>query len=269
MTIEYITFLDGSRVRLRLNFKLWKANKFKNLKINKIKNLFNSIKTLFWAIDLKFGYSDIIACMKFCDGVDNMSSNLYPNNNESEYSLGLSKDKNFERRGTLNLELKNQISNPDLASRRLRSFSLGKSDSNFSNNLRMYLESQRKFRFILPILTHPEIANVKMRDLVQKFRNELIVYDLEKNNGILLNLPDIIQCGMFGICGITRSRADLMKILEKSINLVKDIVTKKEEKSISFSFEKRTDIISVFDIIGRIKYFVKNDKWDEGFYNWN
>lgn len=205
-----------------------------------------------------------MACMKFCDNVDNSSSiSQYHQmqQNTSEYSR--SNTNTLDKRTTLKDLVSNNAnsSNMDNLSRKFKSFSLGKSESNLSSNLKMYIESQRKLRFIIPIVTHPEIANVKMRELVQRFRNELLVYDMEKYNGILLNLPDIIQCGMFGICGISKNREELIKFLEKSINLIKEIVTnKKEEKSISFSYEKRTDLISVFDIIGRIKYYVKNDK---------
>ncbi len=126
--------------------------------------------------------------------------------------------------------------------------------------MRFYFESQKRFRFILPLLINSEIGNVKMRDLVQTFRNELLIYDLEKQNGIVFNLPDIIQCGMFGICGIAKNKEEILKILEKSINLLKDIVIKKENKYISLSIENRTDIIDVMDLIGRIKYYVKHNK---------
>ena len=90
--------------------------------------------------------------------------------------------------------------------------------------MRFYFETQNRFRFILPVIINSEIANVKMRDLVQLFRNELLVYDLEKQNGIVFNLPDIIQCGMFGICGLAKNKFDLMKMFEKSVNLVKEII---------------------------------------------
>jgi hypothetical protein len=140
------------------------------------------------------------------------------------------------------------------------SLNLSKNDSNISSNMRFYFESQKRFRFILPLLINSEIGNVKMRDLVQTFRNELLIYDLEKQNGIVFNLPDIIQCGMFGICGIAKNKEEILKILEKSINLLKDIVIKKENKYISLSIENRTDIIDVMDLIGRIKYYVKHNK---------
>jgi hypothetical protein len=164
----------------------------------------------------------------------------------------------FDKKQSLTNE---SISPFDINSRKFKSFSLGKSDSYISPNLKIYMESQKKFRFILPIINNSEIANVKMRELVQTFRNELLVYDLEKLNGIILNLPDIIQCGMFGICGIAKNKIELMKILEKCVNLIKEIirVSNKDNKSFSKSYEKKTDLIDVKDIIGRLKFYIKND----------
>ena len=194
----------------------------------------------------------MISCIKFCDGLDlNLSQD-----NSPDQSVNPKVQKELSRHSTMNLENKKT----ELFIRKFKSFNLSKNDSNISSNLRIYLQSQNKFRFILPIITHPEIANVKMRDLVQTFRNELLVYDLEKANGIVFNLPDIIQCGMFGICGIAKSKQEILKMFEKSVNLLKDIVTKKEYKTSSLSIEKRTDIIEVMDLIGTIKYFVKNGK---------
>lgn len=137
---------------------------------------------------------------------------------------------------------------------------LSRNDSSLSINLKNNLECQNKFKFILPVIIHSEIANLKMRDLVQMFRNELLVYDLEKRNGIVFNLPDIIQCGMFGICGIARNKDECFKLFESSINLLKNIVNRKDNKNISLSIENRSDIIDVNDLIGRIKYYLKNFK---------
>ena len=165
---------------------------------------------------------------------------------------------NFDKKSSITNE--SNIQN-DINSKIFKYLSLGKSDSNISPNLKIYIESQKKFRFILPIINNHEIANIKMRDLVQKFRNELLVFDLEKSNGIILSLPDIIQCGMFGICGIAKSKVELMKILEKCVNLIKEIikVSYKDNKSFSVSYEKKTDLIEVKDIVGRIKFYIKNE----------
>ncbi len=184
--------------------------------------------------------------------MDNFGANNFSNNHHSQIS-----NKNSININTNSYSLKeNSNYNTSLHSSNL----CNKKDTSLSINLKHYIESQNKFRFVIPSLIHPEIAQIKMRDLVAMFRNELLVFDLEKRNGIVFNLPDIIQCGMFGICGIAKKKEDLFKLLESSINLVKNIITRKDNKNFSLSIEKRSDIIDANELLGRIKYFIKNSK---------
>lgn len=95
-----------------------------------------------------------------------------------------------------------------------------------------------------------------MKDLVHYFRSEMLVFDLEKRNGIVFNLPDVLQCGMLGISGIAHSYKHLWKIIDNSFNLIKSQVFTKDYKPILQDF--RSDLIDLNEIIGRIKMFVKN-----------
>jgi len=181
--------------------------------------------------------------------------NSHPSNSNSN-NVNINTYSNKDN--TNNTNLLNQIS-PNNNSLHSSNF-LSKNESSLSINLKYYMDSQHKFRFILPIIIHSEIASLKMRELVSMFRNELLVYDLEKRNGIVFNLPDIIQCGMFGICGITRNKEDCYKLFESSVNLIKNIISRKDNKNISLSIELKTDIIDCNELVGRIKYFMKNFK---------
>ena len=194
--------------------------------------------------------------MKFCDILDFYSANKFSN----------SLDNSFNNSGDIN-NLNPHQDNNDLNTKNSHSLLSNFSSNNLSKNNSYVLsnnknpsESQNKYRFIIPVIIHPDIANLKMRELVQRFRSDLLVYDMEKRNGIIFNLPDIIQCGMFGICGIARSRDDCFKLFENSIHLVKSFITNKENKNISLSIEARSDIIEINDLIGRIRYFLKNAK---------
>ena len=222
---------------------------------------------MFWAIDLKFGFTDTISCMKFCDALDNFSLTNFPHqfqnlSQTNSQNLIINSYSNREYQDNSNL-INNFNPNKIVKNNSNSQYSsnpLSKNDSSLSINLKHYNDSQQRYRFILPVIIHPEIANLKMRDLVSMFRNELLVYDLEKRNGIAFNLPDIIQSGMFGICGIARNKEDCYKLFENSINLIKNITTRKDNKNISLSIELRSDIIEANDIVGRIKYFLKNSK---------
>jgi hypothetical protein len=87
---------------------------------------------------------------------------------------------------------------------------------------------ENHFRFYVPIIICDEISQMKMRELVKLFRSEFLIYDIEKGNGIVFNLPDIIQCSMFGVCGIANSHEELLKILERTVNLMKNRILKND-----------------------------------------
>ncbi len=232
-----------------------------------INNLYY-LQTLFWAIDLKFGFTDIIANLKFCDALENFSLinfsnelNTVSKNNSNNPNLNnYSYREQQNNRNIINIISPNtNINNYSNSQHSSNPFS--KKESSLSINLKQhFMDLQNRYRFILPVIIHPEIANLKMRDLVGMFRNELLVYDIDKRNGIVFNLPDIIQCGMFGICGIARNKEDCYKLFDNTINLVKNIITRKDNKNITLSIELRSDLIDTNDLVGRIKYFLKNSK---------
>lgn len=118
------------------------------------------------------------------------------------------------------------------------------------------ISSPLVYSFTLTPLIHNNIANIKMKDLVNNFRSELLVFDLEKRNGIIFNLPDVIQCGMIGVSGLTSNLMDLCKLIDNSISLLRSLVYTKEYKSILN--DSRTDLVELNDIIGRVKLYVKN-----------
>ena len=90
-----------------------------------------------------------------------------------------------------------------------------------------------------------------------------MVYDVEKKNGIVFNLPDIIQCSMMGICGIASNTSECVKILGKTLNLLKNNVFNKENQLKNNQFVKlikdknKSDIIDCGELMGRLRYYAK------------
>lgn len=109
----------------------------------------------------------------------------------------------------------------------------------------------------MPYLIHPNIANTKMKDLVHSFRSEMLVYDLEKRNGIVFILSDILQCGMLGLCGIGGSFKECCKLIDNSLTLIKNCTNISKDFKNNLQ-ESRTDLLDLNEIIGRMKLFVKN-----------
>jgi len=144
-----------------------------------------------------------------------------------------------------------------IANIKLNEFLYNRSISKYTqNNNKNNISSV--YNFTIPSIIHSNIAKIKMKDLVHYFRAEMLVFDLEKRNGILFNLPDILQCGMIGISGIAGDYVELWKILDKSLSHLKTQICKLNEKKNVVIDDFRSDIIDVLDIFGRVKMIKKH-----------
>jgi hypothetical protein len=113
------------------------------------------------------------------------------------------------------------------------------------------------FYFSLNSLIHSAIPSIKMKDLVSHFRNEQLVYNVETKCGVIFNLPDVLQCGMFGVSGIYQEFRGCMRLLESTIGLIRtQLMLNSSSKGLLFS-QSTTDIIEIIEIFGRIKMVIK------------
>ncbi len=226
--------------------------------------------------------------MKFCDFLDNfslkkanssknsdlMSSNDYSDNNSNEINnykrlnkiTTISNDEHEPTNITPTLKA-NKIPNANNGYSRIHSNIDRNQD--FSYIEKPFKDMENHYRFCIPIIISPEISTMKMREMVQLFRAELLIFDLEKRNGIVFNLPDIIQCSMFGICGIANDQSELLKIIENTVNLMKSRILHKDNNSVNKSVNAlpelaldsfKTDSILFSDLLGRILHYVRNIK---------
>jgi hypothetical protein len=145
---------------------------------------------------------------------------------------------------------------------------LAERNQDLTNIKKPFKIMENHYRFCVPVIISPEISTMKMRELVQLFRAELLIFDLEKRNGIVFNLPDIIQCGMFGICGVANDQDELLKIIELTVNLMKTKILNKENgvnkiiSSVSNIARDnfKIDSLPFSELLGKILYHVKNLK---------
>jgi len=168
-------------------------------------------KTLFWAIDLKYGYNEYIAGIRFCDFLYNQSKAVL---NQSASSKGAS-------HLSLNLD--------------------GEYDPHY---------------MISPFMHNQNIGNMKMKDFVHLFRSEMLVYDLERKNGVVFLLPDLLQCALIGLCAIGNNIKEALKIFEESLNILKSKIYTKDYREPTF--DNRTDYIDLVEQISRNKIFIKH-----------
>lgn len=232
-------------------------------------------------MDLKYGYTDIISCIKFCDFLDNYS--ITKSNNSKNSDLSSAGYNQSENSNEFNLNRLNKITSnsqneelpgisPSSKANKLENFKplklLSDRSQDYSYIKKPFKDMENRYRFCIPIIISPEISNMKMRELVQLFRAELLIFDLEKRNGIVFNLPDIIQCAMFGICGVANDQDELMKIIESTVGLMKNRILKKDNalnksNSVLPNISRdcfKVDSILFSDLLGRILHYVRNLK---------
>ena len=132
----------------------------------------------------------MISCIRFCDFLDHYSNIklnnqiISPSNNNSNNSHDYSRNINLKqnkisessREESSNLspsptfdKIRNLISNKNIYEKK----------NDFSHIKKSFVDPENHFRFFIPVIISTEISNMKMRDLVQLFRSELLIYDLE------------------------------------------------------------------------------------------
>ena len=119
--------------------------------------------------------------------------------------------------------------------------------------------------FSFPFFAHPKIAEIKIEDLVKSFRDDSLIFDLEKKKGIIFNFSDTLQCGNMGICGIINNEdveiknifIELWKLIQSSFQIISMAIRLNEFQPL-IGTESRTDIIDAEEIIGKVKKFTNN-----------
>ena len=226
VTIEFITFHDGKNI-------------------------------LYWCTDLKYGLTQTICDIQygyFLYIQGNINNNKFEENfigdNKNMQNINKIIDNNKEITNTNNSELNTSIIN----------------DKNYNQLL------SNVMIFSIPFISTDIIKNIKLKNFLRDFRYDNIIFNIEKKEGIIFNLCDGLECGIFGICGIINNDSyerinlnyKLWKLIEQTMNVLKNIVYKVNKKSLMSAINKqvfgspeRTDIIELHLIFSRIKKIMK------------
>jgi len=119
--------------------------------------------------------------------------------------------------------------------------------------------------FTFPFIANQKISEIKMKDLVKAFRNENLIFDVEKKKGIVFNFSDTLECGNMGILGIlnleeleiTNEEMELWKMIQSSVHIVA-IAVKINEFQPNVLDEQRTDAIDMADIYTKVNKYYNN-----------
>ena len=225
VTIECITFHDGKHI-------------------------------LYWCIDLEYGLTQTICDIQYgyflyIQGninINKFEKNFFGENNDSKNINNIIDNK--EMANTNNSQLNTSIIN----------------DKNYNKLL------SNVMIFSIPFIITNVIKNIKLKNFLRDFKYDNIIFDIDKKEGIIFNLCDGLECGIFGICGMINNigydrinpNIKLWKLIDKTMNVLKNIVYKINKKSLMSNINKqvfgspeRTDIIELHLIFSKIKKKMK------------
>ena len=214
-------------------------------------------KVLFWCTDLKYGLTQTICDIQYGYFLY-IQGNLNINKFEEKF-FGINDNKNTNNINEINNNAITNTNNSQLNTSIINETNYNKLLSN-------------AMVFSIPFISTDIIKNIKLKLFLRDFRYENIVFDTEKKEGIIFNLCDGLECGIFGICGIINNDGyerinpnyKIWKLIEQTMNILKNIVYKINKKSLMSTINKqvfgspeRTDIIELHLIFSKIKKIMK------------
>ena len=238
VTLEFITFHDGK-------------------------------KMIYWGVDIKYGLTQQICDLQFCYILYIQSTLI--NNNKNYFYNFLSEDIKEEP------EFYNKKDSNEESE--LKTYS-----KNINDNC-SYLIDNKNYSDILSdtmvfsfhYISTELITGIKLKDFLKEFRYSNIIFDIEKKEGVIFNLCDGLECGIFGLCGIinldTLERIHpglkLWKLISKSIMVFKDYIYKTQKKNMIMSLNKgifenkRNDQIELHCIFNKVKNTLKEKEIEQ------
>ena len=237
ITLEFITFHDGK-------------------------------KMIYWGIDMKYGLTQQICDLQFCYILYVQSTLIKTNYN---YFNNFLSDDIKEETEEYNKKEKNDENE-------------SKTYSNNINENCSYIIDNKNYSDILSDtmvfsfhnISTDLIREIKLKDFLKEFRYSNVIFDIEKKEGVIFNLCDGLECGIFGLCGVINLDSleriypslKLWKLISKSILIFKDYIYKTQKKNMIINLnkdildKKRNDQIDLHSIFNKVKNMLK-EKEDE------
>ena len=138
------------------------------------------------------------------------------------------------------------------------------------NNINQFMTHVKVFN--IPYIITELIKTIKLKYFLRDYKYNNIIFDENKREGIIFNLCDGLECGIFGICGVINNdnferinlEVKLWKLIDKSLDVLKSSMYQINQKAIISSINKqvfgtldRTDITSIHLIFSRVKKILK------------
>ena len=244
VTLEFITFHDGKKI-------------------------------CYWGLDMKYGITNPICDLQFSYILYIQSSIIKKNRNYFNYLLA---DEMKEETRTKNIS--SNTSNVNMIN-----YEENESNSYSNTENCSSIVDYKKYNYILSdviafninYISTDLIKEIKLKDFLKEFRFSKIVFDKETKEGIIFNLCDTLESGIFGICGVLNldviemnsPNLRLWKMIYKVIETMKEYIYKSQKKlminklSKGFLEKPRNDQIDFHDIINKVKSMMKEKELEK------
>ena len=225
---------------------------------------------LYWCVDIKYGYSQIICNLQYSYFLYSQSIKLETiYKNENNYLTSSNNDINLTESSNYNIRLKeSQTKEKEIT----HSIITSENEEIEENKL-----LSKVMVFSIPYVTCDFIYSFKLKELLHKYKVSNIIFNLKKKEGIILNLCDDLECGIFGICGVVSlddyeiiiPDLKLWRMIDTSVSVIKEIifgVQKSKAVKIIKNFydnNERSDKIDFQYILNKVKKKIKEKEQEQ------
>ena len=231
----------------------------------------NGENVLYWCIDIKYGYTQTICDLDFCYFIYNQSHKLNLGNNDLDINderANLTTMNNIEQNESFNynIQFKDSI-DKDKDEIKIQLDSLINKE-NAENNEQIL---PKFMMFSLPFVTCGFIYAIKLQEVLNKYKVSKLIFNMKKKEGIILNLCDNFECGIFGMCGVVSfddyetiiPELKLWRLIDTSTNIIKEIIFSIQKSKVIniiknfYNNTERSDKIDFQYILNKIKKKLK------------
>ena len=238
----------------------------------------NGEKMLYWCVDIKYGFTQTICDIIFCSFLYEQSLKLkenvidYQSNNNKDGSIiNINNNSDETESFNYNIQFKDNKDNEKEETKMQIEPLIKIEKNNLNKNKERILSLSNSMVFSLPYVTCGFIYSIKLQNLLNKYKVGNLIYNQKKKEGIVLNLCDNFECGIFGLCGVVSfddyesiiPELKLWRLIDISINVIKEsIFSIQKSKAIKiiknfYNNNERSDKIDFQYILNKVKKKLK------------